>query len=255
MLLVDDDWARSLAALSSYDVLLVNPVRDGLNLVAKEGPLLNGVDGVLVLSREAGAWEELSSAGALGVNPFDVVATAEALHGALTMGRRAGPAGGVAAGVGAGADRGRLVGRSGGGGGSGLTAAGGGGFGQLAQQRDGPGGAGHGQIGPLGHLGRALGVDGGDPDGADGGPGRPSWRRPRTRAGRPGRRRTPPPGAAGRASFGRQGSHHRAFVDLQRRAQFELHTTGVDVEAVAACWRSAKGSPRAAPPVRGANAA
>ena len=85
MLLVDDDRARSLAALSSYDVLLVNPVRDGLNLVAKEGPLLNDADGVLVLSREAGAWEELSSAGAVGVNPFDVVATAEALHGALTM--------------------------------------------------------------------------------------------------------------------------------------------------------------------------
>jgi trehalose 6-phosphate synthase len=85
VLLVDDDRARSLAALSSYDVLLVNPVRDGLNLVAKEGPLLNGVDGVLVLSREAGAWEELSSAGAVGVNPFDVVATAEALHGALRM--------------------------------------------------------------------------------------------------------------------------------------------------------------------------
>ena len=94
VLLLDDDWARSLAALSSYDVLLVNPVRDGLNLVAKEGPLLNNVDGVLVLSRQAGAWEELSSAGAVGVNPFDVVATAEALHAALTMdagerGRRA----------------------------------------------------------------------------------------------------------------------------------------------------------------------
>ena len=94
VLLLDDDRARSLAALSSYDVLLVNPVRDGLNLVAKEGPLLNNVDGVLVLSRQAGAWEELSSAGAVGVNPFDVVATAEALHAALTMdagerGRRA----------------------------------------------------------------------------------------------------------------------------------------------------------------------
>jgi len=55
--------------------------------VAKEGPLLNESDGVLVLSREAGAWEELSlgGGGALGVNPFDVSATAEALHVALTM--------------------------------------------------------------------------------------------------------------------------------------------------------------------------
>jgi len=87
VLSVEDDWARSLAALSLSDVLLVNPVRDGLNLVAKEGPLVNAVDGVLVLSREAGAWAELAldGRGALGINPFDVVATAEALHTALSM--------------------------------------------------------------------------------------------------------------------------------------------------------------------------
>ena len=85
-----DDRARSLAALTLSDVLLVNPVRDGLNLVAKEGPLLNTNDGVVVLSREAGAWEELELGGdgALGVNPFDVAGTAEALHAALTDGRR-----------------------------------------------------------------------------------------------------------------------------------------------------------------------
>jgi trehalose 6-phosphate synthase len=85
LLSVRDDWARSLAALSASDVLLVNPVRDGLNLVAKEGPLLNRVDGVLVLSSEAGAYEELAVAGALGINPFDVSGTADALHAALTM--------------------------------------------------------------------------------------------------------------------------------------------------------------------------
>ena len=87
MLSVEDDRARSLAALTLSDVLLVNPVRDGLNLVAKEGPLLNTADGVLVLSRQAGAWEELALGGdgALGVNPFDVTATAEALHAALSM--------------------------------------------------------------------------------------------------------------------------------------------------------------------------
>ena len=90
MLLVDDDCDRSLAGLATSDVLLVNPVRDGLNLVAKEGPLLNRNEGVLVLSREAGAWEELSLAGrgAIGVNPFDVAATADALHQALVDGRR-----------------------------------------------------------------------------------------------------------------------------------------------------------------------
>jgi trehalose 6-phosphate synthase len=88
LLSVEDDRARSLAALTLSDVLLVNPVRDGLNLVAKEGPLLNTADGVLVLSRQAGAWEELSlgGRGALGVNPFDVSGTADALHAALTMG-------------------------------------------------------------------------------------------------------------------------------------------------------------------------
>jgi trehalose 6-phosphate synthase len=82
---VEDDRDRALAALSMSDVLLVNPVRDGMNLVAKEGPLLNTVDGVVVLSQEAGAWEELGPAGALGVNPFDLTATAEALHAALSM--------------------------------------------------------------------------------------------------------------------------------------------------------------------------
>ncbi len=82
---VADDRHRSAAALCEYDVLLVNPVRDGLNLVAKEGPLLNERHGTLVLSREAGAFEELK-AEALAVNPFDVTETAEALHRALGMG-------------------------------------------------------------------------------------------------------------------------------------------------------------------------
>ena len=56
----------------------MNPIRDGLNLVAKEGALLNERDGVIALSREAGAWEELSE-GALEVNPFDVAGTCEAV--------------------------------------------------------------------------------------------------------------------------------------------------------------------------------
>jgi len=79
-----DDYPRSVAALGRYDVLLVNPVRDGLNLVAKEGPVLNQRDGVVVLSSEAGAAAELAGA-AMIVNPFDVGATADALHRALAM--------------------------------------------------------------------------------------------------------------------------------------------------------------------------
>jgi trehalose 6-phosphate synthase len=81
---VEDDYHRSLAALSRYDVLLVNPVRDGLNLVAKEGPLINTQRGVLALSREAGAFEELGPA-ALEINPFDVAGTADVLAQALDM--------------------------------------------------------------------------------------------------------------------------------------------------------------------------
>ena len=80
-----DDFPRSVAALRRFDVLLVNPVRDGLNLVAKEGPMVNDRDGVLVLSRESGAWAELGDS-ALGINPFDVSATAAALHQGLSMG-------------------------------------------------------------------------------------------------------------------------------------------------------------------------
>ena len=79
-----DDFPRSVAALRRYDALLVNPVRDGLNLVAKEGPIVNERDGVLVLSRESGVWAELGPL-AVGVNPFDVADTADALHRALSM--------------------------------------------------------------------------------------------------------------------------------------------------------------------------
>jgi trehalose 6-phosphate synthase len=84
MLQVDDDYARSLAAYRLADVLLVNPIRDGMNLVAKEGPILSERGCALVLSREAGAVAELGT-DALVVNPFDVTETAEALHAALMM--------------------------------------------------------------------------------------------------------------------------------------------------------------------------
>ncbi|MDI3388206.1 trehalose-6-phosphate synthase [Streptomyces sp. B-S-A8] len=81
---VEDDFARSLAAYRLADVALVNPVRDGMNLVAKEVPVVSDEGCALVLSREAGAYEELGE-DALAVNPYDVVATADALHAALTM--------------------------------------------------------------------------------------------------------------------------------------------------------------------------
>jgi trehalose 6-phosphate synthase len=77
-----DDYPRSVAALRRYDVLLVNPIRDGLNLVAKEGPIVNERDGLVVLSTEAGAFDELDGA-VRAVNPFDVSGTADAIAQAL----------------------------------------------------------------------------------------------------------------------------------------------------------------------------
>ncbi|MGH9117986.1 MAG: alpha,alpha-trehalose-phosphate synthase (UDP-forming) [Acidimicrobiales bacterium] len=83
----DDDFPRSVAALRRYDLLLVNPIRDGLNFVAIEGVYVNDRDGVLALSTEAGAWDLLGNEGALSVNPFDVEATTEAMATALGMDR------------------------------------------------------------------------------------------------------------------------------------------------------------------------
>jgi len=82
---VTDDYARSLALYRAADVLLVNPVRDGMNLVAKEAPVLSARGCTVILSTEAGAADEFAD-DALLVNPFDVSGTAEALHDALSMG-------------------------------------------------------------------------------------------------------------------------------------------------------------------------
>jgi trehalose 6-phosphate synthase len=79
-----EDLHRAIAAYRSYDVLLVNPILDGMNLVAKEGPIVNQRSGVLVLSESAGAHEELGTYG-LSINPFDVETTARAIHRALQM--------------------------------------------------------------------------------------------------------------------------------------------------------------------------
>ncbi len=79
-----DDFPSTVAALQRYDVLLVNPIKDGLNLVAKEGPLLNERDGVLCLSADAGAWDELGPA-ASEIQPYDIAQGAAALHAALGL--------------------------------------------------------------------------------------------------------------------------------------------------------------------------
>jgi trehalose 6-phosphate synthase len=81
---VGESERKAVAAMKSFDVLLVNPVYDGLNLVAKEAALVNQKDGVIVLSENAGAHEELRGH-VLSINPFDVEATAEAMYVGLTM--------------------------------------------------------------------------------------------------------------------------------------------------------------------------
>ena len=81
---VQDDFAASVAAYKQFDVLLVNSVYDGLNLVAKEAPLVNERDGVLVLSRNAGAFEELAD-WVVPVDPLDVEGQAAALREALAL--------------------------------------------------------------------------------------------------------------------------------------------------------------------------
>jgi trehalose 6-phosphate synthase len=81
---IGDDFPGSVAAYRQYDVLLVNAIFDGLNLVAKEAPLVNTRDGVLILSENAGAHDELGDF-ALTINPFDVAGQAEAIHRALAM--------------------------------------------------------------------------------------------------------------------------------------------------------------------------
>lgn len=81
---MEDNFPRSVAAYKNYDALLVNAVRDGMNLVAKEAAVVNEKDGVLILSEGAGAYEELRE-GAVVVNPFDLDEQAEAIFRALTM--------------------------------------------------------------------------------------------------------------------------------------------------------------------------
>jgi trehalose 6-phosphate synthase len=82
--LVGENFPRAVAAMQMYDVLIVNSVADGMNLVAKEGPTVNKKNGVVILSEKTGARQQLEP-GALVISPCDIYATAEAFHQALTM--------------------------------------------------------------------------------------------------------------------------------------------------------------------------
>ena len=82
-LFLEDDFDRTLGALLVYDVLIVNPLMDGMNLVSKEGPVVNENDGVLVLSARAGAQPQLGEHAFTIHDPFDLQETANAIEAAL----------------------------------------------------------------------------------------------------------------------------------------------------------------------------
>jgi hypothetical protein len=76
----------ALAGLSIADVVLVNPLVDGMNLVAKEAASVSGRDAAIVLSETAGAFDQMAD-GVLPVAPADVAGTADALAAGLAMPR------------------------------------------------------------------------------------------------------------------------------------------------------------------------
>ena len=83
-LFVENNYTQAVAAMKLYDALLVNTIMEGTNLVAKEGPVVNSRDGVLILSETSGAHDQLRE-GALSVSPTDLEGTMDAMYQAITM--------------------------------------------------------------------------------------------------------------------------------------------------------------------------
>ena len=80
----ENNYTQAIAGLKLYDTLIVNPVVDGMNPVAKEGPIVNTQNGVLIISEGSSAFDQLRE-GALAVSPADIEGTAQALYAAVTM--------------------------------------------------------------------------------------------------------------------------------------------------------------------------
>ena len=81
---IENNYTQAIAGMKLYDVLLANTIIEGMNLVAKEGPVVNKRDGVLVVSHSSGVHQQLAG-GALSVSPTDVEGTMKALYQAITM--------------------------------------------------------------------------------------------------------------------------------------------------------------------------
>ena len=79
----ENNYTQAMAAMKLYDVLLVNSIIDGMNLVAKEGPVVNTRGGIVILSETAGAYNQLKD-GVLAVSPADIEGTVQAMYQALT---------------------------------------------------------------------------------------------------------------------------------------------------------------------------
>ena len=79
-----NNYTQAIAGMKLYDVLLVNTIIEGMNLVAKEGPVVNSRNGVIVLSHSSGVYQQLSD-GVVSISPTDIEGTMEALHQAITM--------------------------------------------------------------------------------------------------------------------------------------------------------------------------
>lgn len=84
-LFMKDDFDRTVGALMIYDTLLVNPIMDGMNLVSKEGPVVNQKDGTVVLSQGAGSFQELGPHAVHIHDALDVEETERALEMSLEM--------------------------------------------------------------------------------------------------------------------------------------------------------------------------
>ena len=81
---IENNYTQAIAGMKMYDALLVNTIIEGMNLVAKEGPVVNNRDGILILSRSSGVHQQLAH-GALTVSPTDIEGTMNALYQAVTM--------------------------------------------------------------------------------------------------------------------------------------------------------------------------
>ncbi len=81
---IENNYTQAIAGMKLYDALLVNTIIEGMNLVAKEGPVVNARDGVLILSETSGVHHQLSEGG-LSISPTDIEGTMDALYQAITM--------------------------------------------------------------------------------------------------------------------------------------------------------------------------